>query len=74
MSLDVCTYENDEFGLFANSREEYWSELHSRKYPPTLLNMTDLVEYVDLLDVKQQTWNRIFNMYDNYTRVNQLFR
>ena len=74
--ISDCTYGTDEFGLYANSREEYWSELDSRQRKTgTYLNMTKLVEYVDIYCVKQHTWNRIFHMFDkNYTRVNQLFR
>ena len=70
-----CTYGSDEFGLYANSREEYWSELKSRNRITSGLIISQLVKYVYVLDDKQQTWNRIFHIYDkNYTRVNKLFR
>ena len=70
---DECEYGIDEFGLHANSREDYWSELNSRI--DTNLNMTNLVRYVDIWDGKQKNWHSIFLYYVlNQTRVNQLFR
>ena len=70
-----CTYGTDELGLYANSREEYWSELYSRLRTRNYLNMTQLVEYIDIWDVKQQTWYRKFYFHSmNQTMVDQLFR
>ena len=71
---DECTYGIDEFGLYANSREEYWSELNGRT--DTYLKLTKLVEYVEIWDVKQQTWYSLFSYYYgiNQTRLDQLFR
>ena len=66
-----CEFGRNDFGIYADSRKEYWSDIRrgSRNF-----DVTDFIDFVDIWNEKQQTWNRIFHNEDGDSQVSKLFR
>ena len=61
-----CVYEQGTFGLYANSSEEYWTQIKNYK-------LSDLVFFIDTWNETIGTWKRIFEYYKLNNNL-QLFR
>ncbi len=57
-NLDVleCVYKADEFGLYGNSTEEYWSKLY-----PSLFDLTTWIREVSEWNQSLGSWDIIYN-------------
>ena len=53
-----CVYNEDDFGLYANSQEEYWSEIDDRL---VRYKLKDLVKLIDVWNGTSKKWNRVFH-------------
>ena len=63
--LTECVHKSESFELFANSKEEYWTQTTGYK-------LSDLVDFIDAWNGTSSTWNRIYDYgIKNYS---QLFR
>ncbi len=48
-----CKYEEDTFGMYANSSEEYWTEKMNYK-------LSDLANFIDAWNETTGTWKTIY--------------
>ena len=62
-----CVYETGKFGLYANSSEEYWTQINGYK-------LSDLVYFIDAWNGASSTWNRIYGTDYGIKNYSQLFR
>ena len=63
-------YEENTFGLYANSSQEYWAQIDRRSN--FYYKLSDLVDFIDAWNETSSTWNRIYDYgIKNYS---QLFR
>ncbi len=54
-----CIYENNDFGLYANSKEEYWSEIDGRF--EMYYKLKDLVFFIEVWNTTSTNWNRVYD-------------
>ena len=57
-------YGDDDFGLYANSREEYWSEINERlmRY-----KLKDLVFFIEVWNITSNSWDRVYHHHEDNT-------
>ena len=52
-----CIYKDRFWGIYANSTDEYWSEMRNRseKY-----NIEDFIEYFEIWNETTSSWDRLY--------------
>ena len=57
-------YGDDNFGLYANSREEYWSEINERL---RTYKLKDLVLFIEVWNITSNSWNKVYDDFEDNT-------
>ena len=57
-------YGDDNFGLYANSREEYWSEINERL---RTYKLKDLVLFIEVWNITSNSWNKMYDAVEDNT-------
>ena len=63
-------YEENTFGLYANSSQEYWAQIDRRSN--FYYKLSDLVHFIDTWNETSLTWNRISD--NEMKNASHLFR